>query len=74
MDKDFFEEIFNLSVQRIRKAEKKSPGNQQKQTKKRIRCQANNRLTVRTWRRSERAGAITGGPESQQPTGLKAKL
>ena len=57
MDKDFFEEIFNFSVQRIRKAAKKSPGNQQKQ-KKRIRCQANNRLTVRTWRRSERAGAI----------------
>ena len=73
MDKDFFEEIFNFSVQRIRKAAKKSPGNQQKQ-KKRIRSQANNRLTVRTWRRSERAGAIAASPESQQPTGLKAKL
>ena len=73
MDKDFFEEIFNFSVQRIRKAAKKSPGNQQKQ-KKRIRCQANNRLTVRTWRRSERAGAIAASSESQQPTGLKAKL
>ena len=33
MDKDFFEEIFNFSVQRIRKAAKKSPGNQQKQKK-----------------------------------------
>ena len=73
MDKDFFEEIFNFSVQRIRNAAKKSPGNQQKQ-KKRIRCQANNRLTVRTWRRSERAGTIAASPESQQPTGLKAKL
>ena len=33
MDKDFFEEIFNFNVQRIRKAAKKSPGNQQKQKK-----------------------------------------
>ena len=32
MDKDFFEEIFNFSVQRIRKAAKKSPGNQQKES------------------------------------------
>ena len=33
MDKDFFKEIFNFSLQRIRKAAKKSPGNQQKQKK-----------------------------------------
>ena len=56
MDKDFFEEIFNFSVQRIRKAAKKSPVNQQR-TKKQS-GEANNRLTVQRWRRSERAGAI----------------
>ena len=73
MDKDFFEEIFNFSVQKNQESSKEITGKSAK-TKKRIRCQANNRLTVRTWRRSERAGAIAASPESQQPTGLKAKL
>ena len=74
MDKDFFEEIFNFSVQRIRKAAKKSPGNQQKQKKESGVKRTIDILTVRTWRRTERAGAIAASPESQQPTGLKAKL
>ena len=45
-----------FSVQRIRKAAKKSPGNHQR-TKKES-AETNNRLTVQTWRMSERAGVI----------------
>lgn len=45
-----------MKSQRIRKAANKSPGNQQKAKKELI--ETNNRLTLRKWRRSERAGAI----------------
>ena len=47
-----------FSVQRIRKAVKKSP--RISKEKNRESGETNNRLTVQTWRSSERAGAIGG--------------
>ena len=47
-------------MQRIRKTAKKSPGNQLAKNQKKKSGETNNRLTVQTWRSSERDGTIDG--------------
>ena len=61
-----------FSVQRIRKAVKKAPRNQQR--KKKESGETNNRLTVQTWKSSERAGAIDGDvPKKPKRNAVKLK-